>query len=496
MTPSRRSFLMGAAALSAAVATPEAVRAAAALDAAADWAPDWAPDWALATRDVEGDVARRALTLVHGRVPEGLSGVLYRNGPAKFRRPGGAATHWFDGDGLMRAFRIQDGQATLEARFADTPKRRWESELDAVVTPGFGTKGDARARVGSNDDANAANTGVMTAGDQIWALWEGGSPLAMDAADLSTGAFVTLRDDLKGMPFQAHPRYAPDGSIWNVGASGDRAVIWRLDPDRGLRDAQIVPLPRASYMHDFTATDRHVILVLQPWVFEGDAMPFVARLNWRPEAGTQVMVLDKDDLTRRRIYDLPGFFHFHLGDAWAEPDGTIRFDVAASGDPRFAVDGARVLVEGRGVVPGEPARLALITLRPDGRAEMTTTDAVGEFPKADPRRAGLKRSLTAHTAGESRGRPLPTGLAIQDWNAGRSDAFDFGVHQVVEETVFVPKPGATAERDAWLVGPSVNLRQGRTELHVFDAARVADGPVATWAADLALPAGFHGVWAG
>lgn len=167
MTPSRRSFLMGAAALSAAVATPEAVRAAAALDAAADWAPDWAPDWALATRDVEGDVARRALTLVHGRVPEGLSGVLYRNGPAKFRRPGGAATHWFDGDGLMRAFRIQDGQATLEARFADTPKRRWESELDAVVTPGFGTKGDARARVGSNDDANAANTGVMTAGDQI-----------------------------------------------------------------------------------------------------------------------------------------------------------------------------------------------------------------------------------------------------------------------------------------------------------------------------------------
>ena len=38
MTPSRRSFLMGAAALSAVVATPEMVRAAAALDAAADWA--------------------------------------------------------------------------------------------------------------------------------------------------------------------------------------------------------------------------------------------------------------------------------------------------------------------------------------------------------------------------------------------------------------------------------------------------------------------------
>ena len=27
-------------------------------------------------------------------------------------------------------------------------------------------------------------------------------------------------------------------------------------------------------------------------------------------------------------------------------------------------------------------------------------------------------------------------------------------------------------------------------------ARIEDGPVATWQADTALPAGFHGVWAG
>ncbi|NBB63499.1 carotenoid oxygenase [Pseudomonas sp. ODNR1LW] len=488
MTPSRRSFLMGAAALSAAVATPEMVRAAAALDAAAT------ADWALATRDVEGDLPCQTMRLIHGRAPAGLEGALFRNGPGRFRRPGGSVTHWFDGDGLMRAFRIQDGQATLEARFADTPKRRVETELDAVVTPGFGTRGDARARIGSNDDANAANTSVMATGNQVWALWEGGSPLAMDAADLSTRGFVTLRDDLKGMPFQAHPRRAPDGSIWNVGTAGDRAVIWRLNPDGGLNRAEIIRLPRASYMHDFTATDRHVILVLQPWILEHRALPVINGLVWRPEAGTQVMVLDKDDLTRSRLYELPGFFHFHLGDAWAEADGTIRFDVAASGDPRFAVDGARVLVEGHGTVPGDPARLALITLRPDGKAEMLTSDAVGEFPKADPRRLGLKRSLTVHTSGETPGRPLPTGLAVQDWDSGRSHGFTFGLHQIVEETVFVPKPGATAETDAWLVGPSVNLKAGRTELHVFDAARVEEGPVATWQADTALPAGFHGAW--
>lgn len=488
MTPTRRNFLMGAAALSAAVATPEMVRAAAALDATADWA--------LATRDLEGDVAPQALRLTHGRAPAGLEGTLFRNGPAKFRRPGGSATHWFDGDGLMRSFDIRDGRATLQARFADTPKRRYETELDAVVTPGFGTAGDRRARVDSNDAANVANTSVMVAGDAIWALWEGGSPLAMDPASLATGSFVTLRDDLKGMPFQAHPRYAPDGTVWNVGTSGDQMIVWHLRADGGLIDASVVRLPRNSYFHDFTATDRHLVIVLQPWVFDHRAMPFASQFAWKPELGTQVLVLDKADLTQTRLYELPTFSFFHLGDAWAERDGTIRFDVAAGKDVQFAVEGARVMVQQRGRVPGEPAVLKLVTLHAEGRADMVSSGAVGEFPKANPRFAGLNRTLTAHTAGETPDRPLPTGLAVQDWASGRSDSFEFGISHIVEETVFVPKPNARTERDAWLVGPAINLHAGVTELHVFDAAHVSDGPVATWTADVALPAGFHGAWKG
>ena len=434
------------------------------------------------------------MRLVHGRAPAGLTGTLFRNGPAKFRRPGGSATHWFDGDGMMRAFRVNDGQVTLDARFADTPKRRWESELGAVVTPGFGTAGDPRARVGSNDDVNAANTAVMLAGDEVWALWEGGSPMAMSASDLSTKRFVTLRDDLKGMPFQAHPRYDPDGTIWNIGLNGGQAIVWRLNADRSLNTAQVIDLPRASYMHDFTATARHLILVLQPWVFDHRGMPYASQFAWKPELGTQVLVVDKADLSRRRIFELPAFSYFHLGDAWEDASGTIRFDVAAGKDVAFAIEGARVLVEQRGSVPGEHAVLKLVTLHTDGRAELTTSGVTAEFPKADPRRAGLPRRLTVHVAGERPGRPLPTGLATWDWDSGRSDYFNFGDTQIMEEAVFVPR--GPDETDAWLVAPSINLREGVTELHAFNAARVADGPIATWRADVALPAGFHGVWAG
>ena len=62
--------------------------------------------------------------------------------------------------------------------------------------------------------------------------------------------------------------------------------------------------------------------------------------------------------------------------------------------------------------------------------------------------------------------------------------------------VYVAKPGARSESDAWLIGPSLNLTERVTELHVLDIADVEAGPVATWRADVALPAAFHGIWAG
>lgn len=486
MLASRRAFLAGFAAASAAVATPELVRAAQAAAAA--------PDWALATADVEADVAPRALTLIHGRAPEGLEGVLFRNGPAKFRRPGRSAGHWFDGDGLVRRFAIQDGRASLAARFVATRKRAQEERLGAMVMPGFGTPPDPRAEIGSPDDANAANTSVLMAGDRLWALWEGGSPVSMDPETLKTHDYVTLRPDLRGMPFLAHPRVEPDGRVWNLGMGGGQAIVWRLAADGSLDDATVIDLPRASYVHDFTATERHLVVVLQPWVRERDTMPFADGFAWRPEIGTQVLVIDKADLSRRRLHEVEAFGFFHLGDAW-EDGGAIRFDLAVHPDMDFAARGASEVIAGM-PLSGEPARLALVSLTPDGGGRVERLRTVAEFPRSDPRRAGLRRDLSIHVTGETPETPFARAIGVADWADGATRAFDFGPDHVVDEMVFVPKPGSGSERDGWLIGPSLNLAERATELHVLDIARVEDGPVATWRADVALPAAFHGIWTG
>jgi len=478
----RRDILRGAALLSGAtLLTPEAVWAAA------------ANDWALGVADVEADLAPTTMTRLHGRAPAALTGTLFRNGPAKFRRPGGNVGHWFDGDGLVRKFQIADGQARVAARFVDTAKRRRDTAAGAVITPGYGTAAGPGAVISSPDAANAANTSVMMAGGELWALWEGGSPTALNPATLETLGPKVLRPDLKGMPFLAHPRVQPDGVVWNLGLAGQQAIVWKLAPDGALLKAEVISLPRGSYMHDFTATARHLVVVLQPWMQDRLTMPFAQSMAWKPELGTQVLVLDKDDLSQRRLFELPPFFFFHLGDAWEEADGTIRFDACVDDDPSGTAANGGAILRGE-VLRGAPPRRALISLHANGRGEFAKEMVSAEFPRSDPRFAGQVRRYSVHVTGQRPDRPLFQGVAVRDWKRDSDQVFDFGPRHLVEEMVFVPRPGSSEELDGWLVGATVNLDAQATELHVFNARHVTQGPIAAWRAPVALPVTFHGVF--
>lgn len=451
-------------------------------------------DWTLGIADVEDDIAPRAIRRVAGKAPTGLVGTLYRNGPAKFRRGGTSAGHWFDGDGLMRAFRFaDDGTAHLAARFADTPKRRQEAKLGRMAVPGFGTKSGAGAIISGPDDTNPANTSVILSGGELLALWEAGSPLRMDPKTLETRGMKTYRADLAQMPFLAHPRIEPDGRIWNLGLSGQSALVWRIGANGGLEAAHMIALPRASYMHDFTATARHLVIVLQPWIQDKFSLPFVNSLSWRPEQGTQVLVVDKDDLSKQRLFELPAFSFFHLADAWEESDGTIRFDGCIEPTPKFGIEGAPGLVRGEHVRAPMPL-LTMIALHANGQATLIPTRIAAEFPRTNPRLAGVPRRHTVHVGLYRPERPLAQGVGVWDWGKGRDDTHDFGARQLVEEFVFVPRAGAPGELAGWIVGNTVNLDARATELHVFDAQHVSRGPVCTWRADMALPVGFHGTF--
>jgi all-trans-8'-apo-beta-carotenal 15,15'-oxygenase len=236
----------------------------------------------------------------------------------------------------------------------------------------------------------------------------------------------------------------------------------------------------------------HLVIVLQPRLQEHYKFPLSTGMAWRPEQGTQVLVIDKDDMTKRRIFELPAFSFFHLGDAWEEKDGTIRFDGAFEADPTFGQTAASALLRGEFIRSPRPM-LTQVALHAKGRTQMLASKIAAEFPTVDKRFAGVARRYTTHVT-HYRDTPFAHGVGQWDWQRGRDDRFDFGDSHLVEEFVFAPR--GESEGDGWLVGTTLNLKARATEMHVFDAKRVAAGPIVTWRAAVALPHTFHGIFVG
>ncbi len=487
MTLSRRSFLQAS-----------AIGGAAAAIAPNAFAKSGPPPWhaGYATAPAAG-FAPAPMRLVTGKAPKGLAGSLYRNGPAQFGYGSTYASHWFDGDGMVHRIAIGEGNAVHSGKFVQTPKRKAEQAAQRFLAAGFGTAGDPSYAIESPDDTNAANTSVIMAGGDLLGLWEAGSAYRLDPATLETRGVKTWRPDLAGMPFLAHPKREPDGRIWNLGVSGSMVGIYRISPAGDLEDFQVVDIGVAPYIHDWTMTERSLVIVVQPWLMTTSRPPFVNSFDWKPESGLRMLVIDKDDLSKRRWAQAPARAFFHTGTAWEEADGTIRFDASLYKEPVLGMGGGAELIAGNSNGIESPAAdLTQVVIPPTGDARLIETGVESEFPQNDPRRVGRAGSLTLAVSGGAKGRPGQTGLVLHDWKSGRTDQFDLGARHMVEEHLFVPKPGGATERDCWLVGTALNIHEQATEFSVYDAARLSDGPLAVWRAAYSWPLGFHGTWAG
>jgi all-trans-8'-apo-beta-carotenal 15,15'-oxygenase len=218
-----------------------------------------------------------------------------------------------------------------------------------------------------------------------------------------------------------------------------------------------------------------------------------------PGEPLRVLVMDKADITRRRVFELPPQMVFHVGNAWDTADGQVMLNLVSSPDLWFLNEGAVALMNAQPLPPHERAtRLLQLALDMNsGRVREQALRGDIEFPRVDPRRIGQRtRFLATGAAWQAHpGRdrfPLLHGVQITDTESGRVRRFDYGAQWVAEEHVLIPKPGKGGELDAWLLGTAFDARRQATVLNLLDAAHVEDGPLAQAVLPYALPLGFHG----
>ena len=448
----------------------------------------------------EGDLRCDALA-VTGRWPSVLRGRFYRNGPAVFERAGRRYHHWFDGDGMVQQFTFSDRGVSHRGRLVRTPKLVAEREAGRFLYPAFGTTIASDAPIQGPDSMNVANTNAIEHAGRVLAMWEGGSAFELDPRDLTTRGAVTWKEGFEQMPFSAHPKVDAQGHLWNFGTFADKLVVWHIDPAGRLASVQTGANPYPNGMaHDAAVTAHYIVLPLPPVKMNYGAIARGATAEqafvFEPDQPLRILVMKKDDIAQRRVFELPAQMLFHVGNAHERGDGSIALSFVASADAGFLARGAVALAAGRiGAPTSASMRTAVLDLR-TGRASVESLGDSVEFPRVDPRRIGTAARFIASAASwrndsPRRGAPFH-GVQVRDLETGRVDRFDYGERMVVEEHIVVPRPGASGERDAWLVGTTFDAARQVTLVNVLDARRVGDGPIAQAALPYWLPLGFHG----
>ena len=409
--------------------------------------------------------------------------------------------HLFDGDGMVQKYSLSERGIVHQGRFVRTEKFLADSAAGRPVRAAFGTNPPGAEPIPAPDAINVANTSVVNHGGELMALWEGGSATVIDAQTLTTRGPKVWSPDYAGMPFSAHPKIEPDGTLWNFGITSSLGLlsIYRVKPSGELASATTIKVPDIAMVHDFAVTEQHLVFLLPPLVFDRDRSEagetFLDSHVWKPQLGMRVLVLHKDRLEAPQWFELPTGFVFHIGNA-CEDRGVIRLDYIRSASAWNATTALKELMRGS-YEPHEHPSVGLVELDlQTGRARQSLLPMVGEFPRVDPRVVGRRYTQVFAAARLDAGeRPGFDGVMRLDVTSGAREVYRYGADVMVEEHVFVPQPGAGGrEGEGWLIGTALDLRRQHMLFSVFDAQHLADGPIAQGELPRVMPLGLHGIF--
>ena len=436
-------------------------------------------------------------------MPPALRGTLYRNGPAVF--DAGVEPHWFDGNGAVAAVRLDGAGAAgavrvLHAPSADHDAGRRDTRYGGFRQPASRAQ-RLRALLGARPIRNTANINVLPWQGRLFALYETTLPLEIDPQSLTTIGETDLDGVIPG-GWNAHPHYVPARrTTYHIGLRTGAAVhldVFAL-PDRGPASRMTsLRLPGLMEVHDFFATENHLVIVLPPlWghplrmIWSGS---FVRSLDWHAGAATEIVVIPIDRPEQAWRLQTEPFFFWHAANAY-EDGARIVLDLVRY--PDFS--GVREWLER--VPAGEESRPSGGTFW-RGEIDLAARRARWEerwprsceFPMVHPQRLARRHghAWVAAYASEASAGGWWDRLVRLDLERAEAIEIDPGPKRAVGEPVLVQK--SDAEHDAWVLALVRDLSAGATHLAIWDGARPRDDAVARLWFDQQLPPSLHGAW--
>ncbi|MBA3538316.1 MAG: carotenoid oxygenase family protein [Deltaproteobacteria bacterium] len=442
-----------------------------------------------------------ALEVLEGAIPAELDGVYLRNTENPVMGSIGRY-HPFDGDGMVHAIRFANGRASYRNRFVRTAGLAAELAAGEPLWAGIiespaKSQRDGWGARGRMKDASSTDI-IVHAGRAITTFYQCGDAYEMDPTTLAQHGAASW---VPPAGISAHPKLDPrtgELMFFSYSTTAPFMHYGLLDAHGTRVHHQAVPLPGPRLPHDMAFTERFAILNDLPLFWDAALLAKgVYRPRWRPDLPTRLAVIPRRGGDVRWFEAAPTYV-LHWINAYEDGD-TIVLDGYFQEDPMPRPDPA----DGPYAALKKMVDLHAMRARPHRwRLDLTTGacreerlfDDISEFPSLNYARPGQRHryvwSMTAPL-----GWFLFDGIVRYDLETGAIARFTYPAGTYASEAPMAPRPGATAEDDGWLVTFTSDVARDRSECHVFDAARIADGPIARIALPARMSSGTHACWA-
>ena len=244
-------------------------------------------------------------------------------------------TYPFDGDGMVHAVYLDNGRARYRNRFVQTRGLKVERRAGRAVYGGVMRPMPVDpALVGADGQPgpykNGAFINVIRHGGKVLALCEAttGYEMTMELETVGEWRAGTDAPIELGAHNRRHPR---TGELFALTYAVDRPLVRFHRIDAAGRLVATFPLELAPTMiHDFVLTERHIVLLACPVVFDLQAADAgQSMLQWKPELGTRIAVIGLDGGSVVWL-DAEPFFVFHFANGF-EQGGRIVIDYVRHG---------------------------------------------------------------------------------------------------------------------------------------------------------------------
>jgi all-trans-8'-apo-beta-carotenal 15,15'-oxygenase len=439
---------------------------------------------------------------VEGKIPNSLSGTLFRTAPGETERFGVNFNHLFDGDAFLSSWKFNQGKVELKAKFLNTPQRIKEQNAKQMIYSEFGTNAPK-----SQGGKNQPSVNVIEWNSKLLGLSEGGLPTVINPNTFDYEGETNFGSVPNNLTFTAHPRIdAKTGDLfaWGFekGPSG-KIRIYQIERKNNKANLLYDYSPKGYFMiHDAILTENYFVLIIPPMKYDiqglmsGKVTNMGEAVKFAENEPTRFLAFPRNNqngAAKPIEVELPAQMIFHYGNAHETADNKIVFEVVWGKDGdllKVLNNWKREKFSNQMLKNLSPAVLQRVTVDLTGKKLVGTSDLVEdvEFPRFDLRLTGQK-SRFIYAA--ERGYGENAAIVRVDLQSGKHQKAFAGNTRTFGEPVFVPTTSAINEERGLILTQGYDSDKNESFLEIRDA-QTLDFASRIWANGQHFPLGFHG----